>query len=359
MNIFKTLALMLTIFIFADNFLSLQLQSNPAVLDAIAKPCLSDSPNLALNIIKTGFLKRSFLNHLKEVFKANVFVETGTFLGETTKEASFVFDEVYSVELSSSLYERCATSLKNEKNIYLYQGDSALFLQNLLPSLKDRGTIIFWLDAHYSSGITVRGKKDTPVVEELKAIKESCIHDGIVLIDDMRHFYTTDCDYPSFTRTCELLLDINPQYKLALLGDVLIAFPPSHTVTISPVMWACTLSRLYDEDNHLDININAVDRQIAQAKDDEFMALKWLHDNLSWEEYMGLCHGSYNWWYGLSLLYQGHYDKASGPMKVALHSDSKKERLILLATDCLQLSSTHPCSSQTIKPMKFTSKLEL
>ena len=110
------------------------------------------------------------------------------------------------------------------------------------------------------------------------------------------------------------------------------------------------ISRLYDENKNATIDIKAVDHLIAQARDNEFLAVKWLRDSLSWEEEKGLCHGSYNWWYGLSLLYQGNNAEALAPLKIALHSDSKKERLILLAADSLKLNNAQSLLNIDIKP---------
>jgi hypothetical protein len=43
------------------------------------------------------------------------------------------------------------------------------------------------LDAHYSAGVTARGKTDTPILEELDTIFALC-PECVVLIDDARCF---------------------------------------------------------------------------------------------------------------------------------------------------------------------------
>ena len=64
------------------------------------------------------------------------------------------------------------------------------------------GIVNFWLDGHYSHGISFRAEKDTPIKEELAAIEEALPNlDSIaVLIDDVRCFYpdefTSLNDYP-------------------------------------------------------------------------------------------------------------------------------------------------------------------
>jgi hypothetical protein len=48
----------------------------------------------------------------------------------------------------------------------------------------------FWLDAHFSSGETFKGKKDSPIIEELRIIQNylaKIIH-LTIFIDDVRLF---------------------------------------------------------------------------------------------------------------------------------------------------------------------------
>ena len=55
---------------------------------------------------------------------------------------------------------------------------------------------LFWLDAHYSGPITARGVLDTPIVQELAAIRAHPVAGHVVLIDDMRDFTGAD-GYPT------------------------------------------------------------------------------------------------------------------------------------------------------------------
>jgi protein-L-isoaspartate O-methyltransferase len=74
-------------------------------------------------------LTEEFLSILKNDLNIKTFIETGTYLGETTLKASEIFDEVHSIELSKSLYDKAKTLFKNKINIKLYYGDS----KNILP----------------------------------------------------------------------------------------------------------------------------------------------------------------------------------------------------------------------------------
>jgi hypothetical protein len=62
---------------------------------------------------------------------------------------------------------------------------------------------LFYLDGHYSGGITARAAKDTPIYEELSHIFE---HDPrhVIVIDDARCF-GRDPDYPSLHELREFI----------------------------------------------------------------------------------------------------------------------------------------------------------
>ena len=126
-------------------------------------------------------------------------VETGTFLGTTTKFLSQRYPFVYSVEPGKKFYED-ALDLFSGKNVKLFNDASENILPILLPEL--RGDINFWLDGHYSAGDTFKGDKDCPIEEELAALKDNLSQfDKVsVLIDDVRLFpqnNTSSSGYPS------------------------------------------------------------------------------------------------------------------------------------------------------------------
>ena len=54
-----------------------------------------------------------------------LFVETGTFLGETTLAMSGIFDRCWTVEIDKSLYEQALRRFDGHKNITALHGDSA------------------------------------------------------------------------------------------------------------------------------------------------------------------------------------------------------------------------------------------
>jgi len=50
---------------------------------------------------------------------------------------------------------------------------------------KIKGKLFFWISAHDTAAITTISRTNTPIIEELKAIKESNIKDSVIVIDNV------------------------------------------------------------------------------------------------------------------------------------------------------------------------------
>ena len=74
------------------------------------------------------------------------FIETGTYLGETTEWASKHFKRVETVEAYDKIYTETSTRLAHLKNIQFHLGDSSRLLPSIIEGL--RGPSLFFLDAH-------------------------------------------------------------------------------------------------------------------------------------------------------------------------------------------------------------------
>ncbi|MEN3150958.1 hypothetical protein ABCW43_26995 [Neorhizobium sp. IRAMC:178] len=146
------------------------------------------------------FLKeRMFLKHGLEGAQ---WVETGTYLGKTTQFLASKFPFVHSIEPEASLYQKAADKFAG-RNVQVHNGTSEEILPGLLPKLS--GDINFWLDGHYSAGITYRGAQDCPVLDELAAISSNMTNFRAVaiLIDDVRCFLPENFEmygYPDISR---------------------------------------------------------------------------------------------------------------------------------------------------------------
>ncbi len=142
----------------------------------------------------------------KRLFKLNVFVEGGTYKGDTARNMSRLFEKVYTIEKSDVMYEIAKQNLKNNLNVILLKGDTREYIPKILD---DNDNILFWLDSHWSGGDTYGEGDECPLIEELKIIFQYKDRNYIILIDDARLFLSPPPHphnftyWPSFERNCK------------------------------------------------------------------------------------------------------------------------------------------------------------
>lgn len=121
-----------------------------------------------------------------------IFVETGTYLGETTNVAKDIFQQVHTIEIKKELFENARAKFSQHLNVLCYLGDSSILLENICKTLNK--PTCFWLDGHWSAGDTGKGLKNVPLYEELELIMKHCSQKCVILIDDCRLFEKTGND---------------------------------------------------------------------------------------------------------------------------------------------------------------------
>lgn len=141
------------------------------------------------------FIKHKLL--LRHGSIGSTWVETGTFIGQTTRYLAKNFPMVHTIEASKD----CITIAKFmsgrfPKKIRFHEGTSEQCLDGIC-SLLD-GSVCFWLDAHYSSGITYKGEEKTSISSDLKIIEKNIdrFESIVVIIDDLLACHL-DSNYPS------------------------------------------------------------------------------------------------------------------------------------------------------------------
>jgi hypothetical protein len=137
--------------------------------------------------------KHQIIRIFAQKHNCKIFIETGTYKGETLYTMKDFFDELHSIELSDLLYKKALGVFRGIPHVSLIHGDSGKQLKLLLKKIKHPA--LFWLDAHYSGGITVKGKQETPIMSEVKTIFSHNLKHTI-LIDDARCFVGKN-DYPT------------------------------------------------------------------------------------------------------------------------------------------------------------------
>ncbi len=128
-------------------------------------------------------------------FGLKTLVETGTYLGDMVEAQRLRFDRLISIELSQDLYKAARSRFAHAKNVTILRGDSGELMPSIVAGLE--GPALFWLDGHYSAGITARGSLETPVQRELEAVLGSKTGYHVILVDDARCFGSGD--FPTFS----------------------------------------------------------------------------------------------------------------------------------------------------------------
>ena len=150
--------------------------------------------------------------------RVKTLIETGTYLGAMLAANKNNFNEIISIELDEELYQRASRRFENDKHITIYRGNSGVILPVILKNITE--PCLFWLDGHYSEGITARGDKDTPIKEELAAILSHGIKQHVILIDDARCF-NGENQYPTIKELTEEVINRGIYQSIAIADDII------------------------------------------------------------------------------------------------------------------------------------------
>ena len=134
----------------------------------------------------------------------SLWIETGTYYGDTTKILSDIAEKVISIELDKRLYDLAIKKFENLKKINVINGQSQNLLEDILKNESYKNLCLF-LDAHTcldhitNKLISKNETLETPIMIELNII-ESYIkkfNNVNILIDDIRLFDGKNQNYPN------------------------------------------------------------------------------------------------------------------------------------------------------------------
>lgn len=206
--------------------------------DKIKSKIIRILPNWLLNIKQEYILKKRFkewvknnsfippphyikqlviINYQKKT-KYNTLIETGTFRGDMVAANIERFKKIISIELSDELFINVKRRFSKNPNVILHQGDSGNILADILKGINEPA--IFWLDGHYSAGITALGEKQCPILEELDSILKQKKLNHLILIDDARLFVGKD-DYPTISEIKNFIRSKNRIFNLQVSIDII------------------------------------------------------------------------------------------------------------------------------------------
>ena len=167
-------------------------------------------------------VKQQCLRHYAARYKLRTLVESGTCCGDMVEAMKNSFNKIYSVELCKELFLKACKKFESEKHVKLIHGDSGIEIGNIVKTLKRPA--LFWLDGHYSGGVTAKGSKDTPIIEELQHILESGESGHVIIIDDARLF-GSDPSYLSVDELKEFIFSRRTNVEISIKDDSIRVTP--------------------------------------------------------------------------------------------------------------------------------------
>ncbi|MDR0743975.1 MAG: hypothetical protein LBF05_06440 [Tannerella sp.] len=148
-------------------------------------------------------VKKITIKSYQQKYHHDILIETGTFKGDMIISQINYFEEIYSIELADYYYRKALKRFRNCPKVHLYKGDSSKMLAEIMKKINRPA--IFWLDGHYSGGLTAKGESECPIWGELKAILPTSMP-HIIVIDDANCFDGVK-DYPSIEAIREFVYE--------------------------------------------------------------------------------------------------------------------------------------------------------
>jgi hypothetical protein len=176
-----------------------------------------------------GVLPQKLAVLLRDRLNLKRAIETGTYRGGSTRILSGLFPSVITIEVVPALARAAETSLAGIAGIDVRQGDSS----DVLPRVVDAATpTLYWLDGHWSGGVTGGAEAECPVLAEISAIAGG--HpDDCILIDDARLFLAPPPPphraerWPTYHEIEDAITASRPGHLVIEAHDVIVAVPAS------------------------------------------------------------------------------------------------------------------------------------
>jgi hypothetical protein len=163
-------------------------------------------------------VKEELIKTYAKDFNTKILIETGTYLGDMVDAMKKSFSRIISFELDHSLAAQAQARFANDHHIRIVEGDSGKLLGEYLSTINE--PCLFWLDGHYSGGITAKGALETPIKNELTAILSHESDGHVILIDDARCF-TGENDYPTLDELRNFVAERKPNHKFSVEHDAI------------------------------------------------------------------------------------------------------------------------------------------
>lgn len=157
--------------------------------------------------------------------QCQAFVESGTFMGTTTRWAARHFKAVFTIERYEPLFRTHSPALAALPQVTPLLGDSRDYITTIANGLHEFPAL-YWLDAHWSGHGTAGENDECPLLDELAALANR--PDDVILIDDARLFLCAPPlphhagAWPTIGRVLQAL---GPGRHVQIIEDVIVAVP--------------------------------------------------------------------------------------------------------------------------------------
>lgn len=130
-----------------------------------------------------------FVSNLIKTLQIDCVVETGTYLGQTTRFFASQVRRVDTIENSVLYYT--TTHFDDCPNVTMHFGSSSDKLLPVLESLNPKSNVLLYLDAHW--------EENWPLLDELRAVQMSPFTGrSVIMIDDFKIDSRPDIPYDSY-----------------------------------------------------------------------------------------------------------------------------------------------------------------
>lgn len=133
-----------------------------------------------------GELLEQEIEMIPKMYK-KIFVESGTYKGDSAYLASRHFNKVITIDICKELYDESFDRLKKYSNIQCILGDSVDVLKqdDIYQHYKQGG--VFFLDGHISGhDSSFSSNHPVPLLNELKILSSKPLGPSVIIVDDVR-----------------------------------------------------------------------------------------------------------------------------------------------------------------------------
>lgn len=152
------------------------------------------------------------------------FIETGTYKGDMIEAQRENFEHIATIELDDDLFATAKERFAPHPHISVLHGDSGRVLPEAIKLCP--GSTTFWLDGHYSGGVTAGTNSDVPILDELAIIAARKDPRDVILIDDARLFGWRR-GYPRISKVRAIAEKFWPDHAFRVESDMICIVPRS------------------------------------------------------------------------------------------------------------------------------------